>query len=251
MNLKLKLLCGALATIIFATVAAACTIQSQVTPSVPTQPASVPEPRVYSETVDGYLAAFPETLQAGRTQNVSVSLFDGAEPARGDVRLVLLQGSSPIAEATASVAGAGAIPLPVPTMPAGNGAIDYTLQIEGGGDADNPAFTDAAVVLVTEPSELLFLETDKPIYKPGQRIRIRALRLDADLKPLPGFMTLEIQDAKGIKVYKQTVDADEFGMAEAALPLSTEPNLGVWKITANSGEQSTQLDVRVDEYVLP
>ena len=249
--MNLKLLYGVLATIIFATVAAACTIPSEIAPTAPKPATSVPEPGAYSEIVDGYLAAVPAVLRAGRTENVSVSLFDGAEPARGDVRLVLLQGSSPIAEASASVAGAGAIPLSVPTMPAGHRAIHYTLHIEGGGDADGPAFTDTAMVLVKEPAELLFLETDKPIYKPGQRIRIRALRLDADLKPLPGSMTLQIQDAKGIKVYKRTVNADEFGMAEAGLPLSMEPNLGVWKITANSGEQSAQLDVRVDEYVLP
>ena len=249
--MNLKLLYGALVTITFAAVAAACTIPSEITPTAPKPATSVPEPGSYSEIVDGYLAAVPAVLRAGRTENVSVSLFDGTEPARGDVRLALLQGDSPVAEASASVAGAGAIPLPVPTMPAGHRAIDYTLHIEGGGDADGPAFADTAMVLVTEPAELLFLETDKPIYKPGQRIRIRALRLDADLKPLPGSMTLGIQDAKGIKVYKRTVNADEFGMAEAGLPLSTEPNMGVWKITANSGEQSTQLDVRVDEYVLP
>ena len=35
------------------------------------------------------------------------------------------------------------------------------------------------------------------------------------------------------------------------MPLSTEPNLGVWKLTARSGDQTTQLDVRVEEYVLP
>ena len=98
---------------------------------------------------------------------------------------------------------------------------------------------------------VLFLETDKPIYKPGQQLRVRALRLDSDLKPVPGLVTVEVQDAKGIKVYKQTVEADAFGMASADLPLSTEPNLGVWKLTAHSGEQTTQLDVRVEEYALP
>ena len=64
-------------------------------------------------------------------------------------------------------------------------------------------------------------------------------------------MEVSILDAKGIKVYKRTLEADEFGMAETGLPLSTEPNLGLWKITALSQEQETQLDVRVDEYVLP
>ena len=51
------------------------------------------------------------------------------------------------------------------------------------------------------------------------------------------------------------VEADEFGMASASQPLSTDPNLGVnlgvWKLTDLSGEQTAQLDVRVEEYALP
>ena len=267
--MNVKLLCAVLAAVVLA-VAAACTASLDTPepatlltpppdttepatllapPPDTTEPATLlapptPEPITYSESVDGYLAAAPAVLRAGRTENVSVSLFDGSEPARGDVRLTLLRGDSPVAAASASVAGSGIIPLSVPAGSAGG----YTLRIEGG---DGPVFTDTTPVRVTEPAELLFLETDKPIYKPGQQIRIRALRLDSDLKPLPGPVAVSILDAKGIKVYKATVAADEFGMAEADLPLSTEPNLGVWKITADSGEQSAQLDVRVEEYVLP
>jgi CD109 antigen len=58
-------------------------------------------------------------------------------------------------------------------------------------------------------------------------------------------------DAKGIKVFKKLVTVDAFGMAGVDLPLSTEPNLGVWKISATAGRRSAQLDVRVERYVLP
>lgn len=244
--MKLKVLYAALAVTILATVVAACTTPSEIQPTAPMPATPAPEPRAFSEIVDGYLAAAPAVLRARRTERVSVSLFDGTEPARGDVRLVLLRGGSPVAEASASVAGAGSVPLSVPALPAG----EYTLRIEGRG-ADDGAFTDNARVRVEEPAGLLFVETDKPIYKPGQEIRIRALRLDSDLKPLPGPVEVSILDAKGIKVHKRTVDTDQFGMAEAGLPLSTEPNLGVWKIIAESEEQATQLDVRVEKYTLP
>ena len=64
-------------------------------------------------------------------------------------------------------------------------------------------------------------------------------------------MTVEIQDAKGLKVYREETTTDDFGMATLRMPLSNEPNLGVWKVTINSGEQTAQADVRVEEYVLP
>ena len=100
-------------------------------------------------------------------------------------------------------------------------------------------------------TKALFLETDKPIYKPGQDIHMRVLMLDPELKPLSENVTVEVQDAKGTKVFKQQATTGGFGMAELEMPLSTEPNLGIWKLTARSGDQTTQLDVRVEEYVLP
>jgi CD109 antigen len=98
---------------------------------------------------------------------------------------------------------------------------------------------------------LLFLETDKPIYKPGQTIRVRLVALDSELKPVQTQATVEVQDAKGIKVFKQTLATDEFGTVTTELPLSTEPNLGVWKLNAAAGDTSTDLDIRVEKYVLP
>ena len=211
-------------------------------------PLPTPGPITYSRHVDGYMVVTPDVLRSGQTHNISVSLFQGAEPAEGTVRLALSEAGSGrvVAEAARFVRGTGAAPLTVP--PEADGS--YTLRVSGEGTGGG-SFDDSARVQVQAAQVILFLETDKPIYKPGQELRIRALRLSRDLKPIPGPVTVEIQDAKGIKVYKREVEADEFGMASASLPLSTEPNLGVWKLTALSGEQTTQLDVRVEEYVLP
>ena len=89
------------------------------------------------------------------------------------------------------------------------------------------------------------------MYKPGQTVNIRAFLLDPELKPVTGPIVVEAQDAKGIKVFRKATSSDDYGMTTLELPLSTEPNLGVWKLTAFSGNRKTQLDIRVEEYVLP
>ena len=76
---------------------------------------------------------------------------------------------------------------------------------------------------------MLFLETDKPIYKPGQDILIRVLQLGPELKPIPGEITVEIQDAKGNKIFREEAMSDDFGMTDFKMPISPEPNLGIWK----------------------
>ena len=211
-------------------------------------PLPKPRPITYWRHVDGYMVVTSEVLRSGQTHNIPVSLFRGAEPAEGTVRLELSEpdGGREVARAERFVRGSGSVPLAVPQGADGF----YTLRVSGEGTSGG-SFDDSARVQVQAAPVILFLETDKPIYKPGQELRIRALRLSSDLKPIPGPVTVEIQDAKGIKVYKREVEADEFGMASASLPLSSEPNLGIWKLTALSGGQTAHLDVRVEEYSLP
>ncbi|HLB12459.1 MAG TPA: MG2 domain-containing protein, partial [Dehalococcoidia bacterium] len=189
---------------------------------------------------DGYTVVLPAMLQAGTRQKVSVSRLSGTAPATGRVTLALLKEGNEVARGSVRVSGTGTIDLNVPNVPEG----DYTVRLSGSG------FQDEAMVKVAN-SYLVFLETDKPIYKPGQTIHLRAVTLDPDLMPMSEAVTVEILDAKGIKVFRRAVDTDSYGMAALDLPLSDEPNLGVWKINASTPKNKTQLDVRVEEYVLP
>src|SRR3990172_163528 len=190
--------------------------------------------------VDSYVALVPRVLRAGETESVSFSLFSGERLAAGDVRVALMQEDTPVIEASAHVDGKGTVEVRLPVTAKG----EYRLVVNG------PGFEDEARVQVQQGT-LLFLETDKPIYKPGQTVHIRVVALNSELKPLSTQVTVEVQDAKAIKVFKKDVTTDEFGMAKLDLPLSTEPNLGVWKLSARSGDTSTEIDVRVEEYVLP
>ena len=203
------------------------------TPVVAPTPVSV-------SRADHYMALVPSTLRSGHSEGVSISLLSEGDLATGLVRLALLDGDRPVAEVSGIINGSGMLSLPVPHLPAGQ----YRMEIEG------PGFKDSASVKLA-PGTMVLLETDKPIYKPGQTIHIRLITLDMMLKPWPAEVTVEVQDSKGIKVYRTTATTDDFGMASVELPLSTDPNLGVWKVTAALDEQTTQLDVRVEEYVLP
>ena len=102
---------------------------------------------------------------------------------------------------------------------------------------------DAVQILVT---------TDKPIYQPGQVIHLRALALrKPSLKPVADKITLEVEDAKGNKVFKKTMPASKFGIASADFELAREINLGVWTVRAVLPQGQTEKKVTVDRYVLP
>lgn len=216
-----------------------------IDPPTPT-PRRDPTPSV-DERADSYVVTAPRTLRANMVETVSFALLRNNQPVTSRVAVALSdKNGKQVAEGSDWVLrGRGGIPIRLGALVAG----DYTLSVSGNG------FTDKATVRI-EDGTILFLETDKPIYKPGETIRIRVVALDANLRPVATTATVEAQDAKGIKIFKKGTTTDAYGMATLDLPLSTEPNLGVWKLRAAVGEsaagsRATQLDVRVERYVLP
>ena len=191
---------------------------------------------------DSYVAVVPQRLRRGYTEQISISLFNGDRPAAGNVRVSLFDGGTAVQAVTATVVGTANVMLPVPRLERSR----YEVEVR----VDNVPEVRRAFVEVVD-GLLLFVETDKPIYQPGQTVHVRLMTLDSALKPWPSAAAIEVQDAKGIKVFRKEVETDEYGMVTVDMPLSVEPNVGVWKLTALAGDQMTQLDVRVERYVLP
>ena len=196
-------------------------------------------PTLNQQEID-YAAVVPNTMPANSQQTISVSLSSAGKPVSEKVELVIFKDNKTILQVNNTIKGNGSIPFTVPDVDEG----EYTIRVKGNG------FQDEAKVKI-ERSFLVFLETDKPIYKPGQDLQIRVLTLDAELKPMTESVIVEVLDAKGIKIFRQDVKTDDFGMVELTLPISNEPNLGIWKLTATTAKTKAQLDVRVEEYVLP
>jgi CD109 antigen len=218
----LKIPALALALIIAATVLPACNCQKV-------------------SAVDSYVAIIPDVLHSGRAEAVSLSLSSGGQSVKDNIEVILLKDDKKVTSARKTISGTDTVTLNIPQN-AEEG--EYEVQVTGTG------FTDKASVSVAR-SYLVFVETDKPIYKPGQTINMRVLTLDSELKPLSEPATVEVLDAKGIKIFRTEVTTDEYGMAGLELPISSEPNLGVWKINVVTEKSRNQLDVRVEEYVLP
>ncbi|HEX5415765.1 MAG TPA: MG2 domain-containing protein, partial [Chloroflexota bacterium] len=205
---------------------------------VGTGPGATPVP--VSGSVDGFFAVAPRVLRTGQAEAITLALFHGQQPAEGPVSAVLSKGGQPVASGNGQVSGRGTVSLDVPSLADG----EYDLQVKAGG------LTDQAKVQVQDGT-LCFVETDKPIYKPGQTMHIRVMALNPALTPARGTVLVEVQDATGAKVFRKSVATDEYGMATLDLPLSDEPNLGTWKLHAALGANNTERDVRVERYVLP
>ncbi len=111
--------------------------------------------------------------------------------------------------------------------------------------------TNVSVPVSVTSAPALLIETDKPIYRPSQSIQGRVVRLSNDLLPQSGPLEIVILDGKGIRVSRQQLEADEYGVADFSLPLASELNEGIWRIRASSEGVESIRDLRVERYVLP
>ncbi|XP_012276125.1 murinoglobulin-1 isoform X3 [Orussus abietinus] len=109
---------------------------------------------------------------------------------------------------------------------------------------------------IEHDSLVTFVETDKPIYKPGQDVNIRILSLKHDLKPWKKpIPKVWIENPTEVRVAQWANVTTNLGMVDLLLPLSPEPSLGTWKIKVEKKKSHHQLidtaTFEVKKYVLP
>ncbi len=99
----------------------------------------------------------------------------------------------------------------------------------------------------------VMLSSDKPVYQPGQTIRLRSLALrQPDLHPVAGDdATFTVTDPKGNVVFKRATKNGAYGIAWADCPLADEIIEGRYVLACTVGDTPSSLAVEVRKYVLP
>ncbi|NWT52558.1 OVOS protein, partial [Erythrocercus mccallii] len=99
----------------------------------------------------------------------------------------------------------------------------------------------------------VFVQTDKPLYKPGQTVMFRVVTLDTQFRPVQEtYPRIVIEDPEENKIFQWLEVTSKRGIVQLSFPLIPEPILGSYQITVEtkSGEKAYQ-SFRVEEYVLP
>lgn len=103
----------------------------------------------------------------------------------------------------------------------------------------------------------VFIQTDKAIYKPGDKVQFRVIVLDAETRPYQSAnVDIKITDSNGNDLYKSVDDELDnlfAGVYNATYELSDSPSLGIWRIHVkiSSDDDLTSRSFEVTESVLP
>lgn len=112
-------------------------------------------------------------------------------------------------------------------------------------------------LLIPEKTVSIFIQTDKPVYKPGDVLRFRVVVVDIETKPVTNIKTIEvlIQNKDGNSVRHWTFAKLNKGIFETSYQMAATPVLGTWTITVivndNTIANEKVQTFEVMEYVLP
>ncbi|KAJ7371503.1 C3 and PZP-like alpha-2-macroglobulin domain-containing protein 8 [Desmophyllum pertusum] len=147
------------------------------------------------ESGGGYLVTSPRLFRAGSTQELSVSLFvNETWVINSTVRYTCRSGREDIiatdgAMFTSDSDGTLKLKIPRDLRTGGKQSIKAKLSVFGGPLGGPTTFNRSEMINIEIPKNSVFIQTDKPIYKPDQTVNMRIVGVDENLKPLTGQVT--------------------------------------------------------------
>lgn len=108
-------------------------------------------------------------------------------------------------------------------------------------------------ILIKPPAFIHLVQTDKPIYKPGQTVHFRIVSLDADFMSVNQVYTLvELQDPNSNRIAQWLNKSIDGGILDFSHPMIPEAVQGTYKITASTDKgEKVSHSFKIKEYVLP
>ncbi|GFO36086.1 alpha-2-macroglobulin-like protein [Plakobranchus ocellatus] len=199
---------------------------------------------------DGFLLTMPLVLRHGSDSQFCLTMH-GNKAGSSEAKLTFADATS--GQEVATIKGVFTIGeqkcLKFPVPPPG----DYKVKLTN--STDN--LHDPVKVTVLDNKLITLVQTDKPIYKPGQKVRFRILTLLNSMMPRTGQIhSVYIKDPNDSRV-KQYLNLTTKGISSLDFQLGKEAKLGNWKIEVNldksdeTNQKSTVGKFTVKEYVLP
>ncbi|RVE68783.1 hypothetical protein OJAV_G00094840 [Oryzias javanicus] len=112
------------------------------------------------------------------------------------------------------------------------------------------------LVPVSRTNGFLFIQTDKPLYTPHQKVKVRAFSMNQELRPANRsvFLTFKDPDKMTVAVVEMIDINNGIPTMQKRFKIPIKPKLGIWTIEASYSEDFTtkaKTDFEVKEYVLP
>ncbi|KAI1230511.1 hypothetical protein IHE44_0009971 [Lamprotornis superbus] len=190
----------------------------------------------------GYLIAAPSVFRSGVEEAISVTIFNSVKETTVQIQLVV-KGET-VSRSHGTVLDKGTIKLKVPSGLRGQAHLkvwgNRHLAEEG------YIFHNYTTVTIDSKGSSVFIQTDKPVYKPKQKVLINLFMVTSDLRPVND------RDPRGSRMIEwNNLKPFCCGIVNMTFPLSDQPVFGEWLIFAEMQGHTYNKSFEVQKYVLP
>ncbi|XP_049564221.1 C3 and PZP-like alpha-2-macroglobulin domain-containing protein 8 [Orcinus orca] len=196
----------------------------------------------------GYLIAAPSVFRSGVEEVISVTIFNSPREVMVQAQLVA-QGEA-VAQSQGAILDKGTIKLKVPTGLWGQAL----LKVWGHGwwAEEGPFFHNQTSVTVDSRGASVFIQTDKPVYRPQHRVLISIFTVTPDLRPVSEKLEAYVLDPRGSRMMEwRHLQPLCCGITNMTFPLSDQPVLGEWFVFVEMQGHVYNKSFEVQKYVLP
>ncbi|XP_035593483.1 C3 and PZP-like alpha-2-macroglobulin domain-containing protein 8 isoform X2 [Oncorhynchus keta] len=204
--------------------------------------------RSYAQERQGYLIAAPSVFRAGVEEALSVTIFNAVEETHVQVQLSV-KGET-VAYSQGTVLDKGTIKLKVPRGLRGQAH----LKVWGNRHITERGyiFHNYTTVTVDSKGTAVFIQTDKPVYKPKHKVLINVYSVTPDLRPANDKIEAYVLDPRGSRMVQwKGLKPLCCGVINMSFPLSDQPVFGEWFIFVEMQGHTYNKSFEVQKYVMP
>ncbi|XP_037699981.1 CD109 antigen [Choloepus didactylus] len=200
-----------------------------------------------------FLVVAPGIIRPGGNVTVGVELLDHSPSevtVKAEVRKMVSNITITILEAEEVFEKGSFRTLILPSLPLNSVDEIYELRVTGRAQ-DEILFSNSTRLSFETKRLSVFIQTDKPLYKPKQDVKFRVVTLFSDFKPYKTSLSILIKDPKSNLIQQWLSEQNDLGVVSKTFQLSSHPILGDWSIQVQVTGQTYYQSFEVSEYVLP
>ncbi|XP_077146005.1 CD109 antigen-like [Ranitomeya variabilis] len=197
-----------------------------------------------------YYISTPASIIPGVNTSLAVHWF-GDKYSEITVNAAIINNSTIIASASKVFQNDSIGIMTLPAVPTNFTSTSYTLAVNGSAQSI-VIFSETTLINVEMRNVHVLIQTDKYVYKAGEKVNIRIITVNPDMKPYKeGAVDIVIMDSSYNIVQKKLSMKTDLGVVSTVFSLSNKPMLGAWTIQANCNGSERTAQFSVEDYVQP
>ncbi|XP_004476027.2 CD109 antigen [Dasypus novemcinctus] len=200
-----------------------------------------------------FLVTAPGIIRPGGNVTVGVELLEHSPPevtVKAEVCKTVSNITTTVLEAEEVFKKGSFKTLILPSLPLNSADEIYELRVTGRAQ-DEILFSNSTLLSFETKRLSVFIQTDKPQYKPKQEVKFRVVTVFSDFKPYKTSLSILIKDPKSNLIQQWLSEQNDLGVVSKTFQLSSHPILGDWSIQVQVTGQTYYQSFQVSEYVLP